>query len=348
VRRPRFRIQITFTGWLFIFLCLAVGAAGLNTGNNLLYLVFGMMLSFIILSGILSNNTLSFLEVAPRFPSRIFARDSVPVRMEIENRKRRFPSFSLSLYPQSNWVEACDRAFVLKLPAGGSTSATHHIRFPSRGRVHFPLYRVETSYPFGLIKKYITVPSEGETIVYPALLPVDSWIAADHRMHGEHLSGQKGESANPYGIRDFVYGDPARIIHWKSSAKSGGWKVKEFEREKRMKVVVDVRLAEASHSETEFREKAISVAASLVTLLPTRGFEIGLRLNGKSIEGEGRSYVDAYLTALALVSPPITDDSRFPSPEESETTLFVSDLPSALLPRTGLMTIAREKLEEGG
>jgi uncharacterized protein (DUF58 family) len=322
-----FRIEITRTGWLFIFLCLGIGIASLNTGNNLLYLVFGMMLSFLILSGILSNNTLSSLFLVPRFPSRIFANEAVAVRMELANRKRRFPSFSLSLYPQGDRVEACDRAFILKIPPNGTVSAVHHIRFPKRGWTQFPPYRVETSYPFGLIKKFLTVPCDGETIVYPALVPIGDWLSGDHRLPGERLSGQKGESANPYGIRDFVYGDPARIIHWKSTAKSGSWKVKEFEREKRMKVTIDVRLSEASVSEETTREKAISTAASLVTELPSRGFEIGLRLNGKTVEGEGRSYVDAYLTALALAEPPDRVETFRLSPDEMETTIVVSDLP---------------------
>jgi uncharacterized protein (DUF58 family) len=302
------------------------------------------MLSFIVLSGVLSNSTLWALRVVPLFPPRIFAREPVPVRIDLRNGKKRFPSFALSLYPQSETIESHGRAFVLKIPPGGECAAVHQIRFPSRGRVRLPPYRVETAYPFGLIRKFLTVSSEGETVVYPALLPVDTGFVSDRRFQGDYLSGRKGESANPYGIRDFVHGDPAKIIHWKSSAKSGEWKVKEFEREKRMKVMVDLRLEESSRSETLTRERAVSTAASLISLLPSLGFEIGLRLNGERIEGEGQRYVDAYLTALALVSPPSRTDLRPLPPEELETTVLVSDLPVAALPRSGLRTIGREEL----
>lgn len=344
MKAPKLRIQITRTGWLFILFCLGIGIAALNTGNNLLYLIFGMMLSFLILSGILSNSTLWALRVVPQFPWRIFAQETIPVRMNLTNQKKRFPSFALSLFPQSDWVEACDRAFILKIPPGDSASTTHHVRFPLRGKIRFPPYRVETAYPFGLIKKFLTIPSDGETIVYPALIPVDSWLASDHRFHGEYLSGQKGDSANPYGIRDFVYGDSARVIHWKSSAKSGTWKAKEFEREKRMRVIVDLRLAGHSESEMSYREKAVSMAASLITTLPSFGFEIALRVNGKQVEGEGQRYLDAYLTALALASPPDKVDFRGPTTEESETTLVVSDLPRKSLPTSSWVTVGREEL----
>jgi uncharacterized protein (DUF58 family) len=346
VRAGRFRIHITRVGWLFLLLCLGIGAAALNTGNNLLYLIFGMMCSFLILSGILSNNTLNRVVIVPHFPARIFATDLLPVHIDLVNLKRRFPSFALLLSPASKDVEAPDKAFVLKLHKGERVSVANHIRFPKRGRSKLPDYEVETDYPFGLIRKAITIPSEGDAVVYPAIVPIESWIALDHRAHGDFLSNWKGESSNPYGLRKYVYGDHIRFVHWKTSAKLGRWMVKEFEREKRMKVSLDVRLARTSESQPVFLEKALSAAASLLLSLAARGFEMSLTLNGQPVETRGAVYLDTYLTALALAEPPSDNSPRISGTRLSaESSVLVSDLPASRFQEPTLLTIAREQLE---
>ena len=54
---PR-RLKLTREGKYFIFITFGVGVAAINTGNNLLYLLLGMLLSLIIVSGVLSELSL--------------------------------------------------------------------------------------------------------------------------------------------------------------------------------------------------------------------------------------------------------------------------------------------------
>ena len=55
-RLSRYRsLDLTPEGIRFLLLTLGVGAGAVNTGYNLLYLFFAMMLSLIIISGILSE-----------------------------------------------------------------------------------------------------------------------------------------------------------------------------------------------------------------------------------------------------------------------------------------------------
>ena len=51
-------LRPTRAGWLFFVIIFGVGFAALNTGNNLLYLVLALMLSFLVLSGLLSESAL--------------------------------------------------------------------------------------------------------------------------------------------------------------------------------------------------------------------------------------------------------------------------------------------------
>ncbi len=303
------------------------------------------MLSFLILSGLLSNNTLTRLAIEPKFPSQIFAHQIVPVQLHLRNLKKYFPSYGLTLFPDDPAVVVREKAFMLKIAPQDSTTANSQVIFPRRGIAELPQYQAETTYPFGLIQKHISIPSTGSTVVYPALIPYEALESVHHRLRGEHLAGLKGESTHPYGIRDFNYGDSFRFIHWKSSAKQGEWKVKEFEQETRSEVFLDLKLAHLADSEPENREKAISVAASLLLSLSTRGFTPGLVINGQRIDAGGGSVLDAYLTKLALASPPESPVQNYSHFIEPESMITISDLSSPHLPQDRFATIGREQLE---
>ncbi len=62
------RIRFTRAGLVFTLGSFAVGFAAFNTGNNLLYLLFGSMLGLIVVSGWLSEQVIRDLTVYRRVP----------------------------------------------------------------------------------------------------------------------------------------------------------------------------------------------------------------------------------------------------------------------------------------
>ena len=58
--RPPRRLRFTREGRIIVLLSVGVGFAAINTGNNLLYLLLGWALSFIIASGVLSAACFAF------------------------------------------------------------------------------------------------------------------------------------------------------------------------------------------------------------------------------------------------------------------------------------------------
>src|SRR5512147_2227428 len=69
VRLPR-RLRITREGKYYVGITLGVGFAGINTGNNLLYLLLGLLLALIVISGVLSEMSLRHLRITRRLPRR--------------------------------------------------------------------------------------------------------------------------------------------------------------------------------------------------------------------------------------------------------------------------------------
>src|SRR3954469_3472854 len=83
--RPPRRLSFTREGRIIVILAVAVGFAAINTGNNLLYLLLGWLLSFIIASGTLSEMTLKKLSVDRRPPPRLWANEPFLMEVVIKN-----------------------------------------------------------------------------------------------------------------------------------------------------------------------------------------------------------------------------------------------------------------------
>src|SRR3954470_5771515 len=92
----RRRLRPTRAGYVLIGLTLAVGFAAFNTGNNLLFFGWGLLLSSIIVSGILSEATLQAVTVEPRGVGEVRARAVSVLAFHVANR-RRLPAFAVEI-----------------------------------------------------------------------------------------------------------------------------------------------------------------------------------------------------------------------------------------------------------
>src|SRR5258705_5478279 len=68
--RPPRRLKFTREGKFFVGITLGVGIAAINTANNLLYLLLGLLLALMVVTGIMSQISLRDLTVVRRLPLR--------------------------------------------------------------------------------------------------------------------------------------------------------------------------------------------------------------------------------------------------------------------------------------
>lgn len=309
IRLPR-TLRITKTGWKFLGMTLVIGIAAVNTANNLLYLVFGLMLSFIMASSILSELMLRKVALVRTFPKHVFAQQAAPVTVAVTNRKRVISSYALIIEDFSKGTSSENRAYVLKVPARGTVSVTYPMMFTRRG-LHRPgVVRLSTRYPFGLFHKSATfVESDEMILVYPEIQPLSpSNIPQGVASVGDIASSTKGYGLDLHGIREYSTGDSSGRIHWKSSAKLAKLMTKEFhdDQRKRISVVLDVSLPGKSVSSTFFQdvEHAVSLAASYAVLLTQQHFQVQLVTSeSRSAFSDGQRHLFALLRTLALFQP---------------------------------------------
>lgn len=97
--RDAFDYEVTRAGLIYIGLTLVLALAGLNTGNNMLWIVVAAMLAAILVSGLSSALVLRGLELDVHAPDHVFAGKPVMARLVLHNRQRLLPSFSVSVVP---------------------------------------------------------------------------------------------------------------------------------------------------------------------------------------------------------------------------------------------------------
>ncbi|MBN1253699.1 MAG: DUF58 domain-containing protein [Deltaproteobacteria bacterium] len=300
-------LRFTPEGKKYIFISIAVGFAAVNTGNNLLYLVLAMLLSLIIASGFLSELGIKGLEIKRSFPAHIFARTPCKILLKITNKKKYLPSFSLELEEQINGETKGGLAYLFRVSPKKTEAQVYEFSFPRRGlhKLHEP--RLITRFPFGFFIKGARIKASHEILAYPQLLPLEECLPElSQGEEGSQSRPHKGRGEDIFAIRDYLPGDTARDIHWRSTAKRAQPMVKEYERQgmKRVHIVLYTGVPKkATPSDLNLFETNVSKAASLVYhFLKRHDFLVGLSTEEEFFTPQrGDNHLYQILRFLALV-----------------------------------------------
>lgn len=291
--KPRERIRVTREGWLFILISLAVGLAAIRSGNNLLFLILGMMLGLLVVSGILSELSLRGLELNRSPAPTLHAAKPFLMSISVTNRKRSIASFSIEVEDILGERVLDKRCYFLKIPAGRTQSTAYRHAFPRRGIYQFSGFRISTKFPFALLRKSRVVELETEVVVLPAVHPVRLPPLPAPGGAGEREQQVRGRGGDVYGLRDFRPGDDPRDVHWKSSAHRGRLVLRERQADvaQQVQLVLDHRLDHPAHasllSVAEGVERAITVTASLAGEMIRRGYRVELHGVDSGIPTDG-------------------------------------------------------------
>ena len=310
-RLSRYRsLDLTPEGIRFLLLTLGVGAGAVNTGHNLLYLFFAMMLSLIIISGILSEQCFRGIDIRRRLPAHLFANCPSSGSFVITNRKTQFPTFSLTVMDIMSG-QAVDRGLRLfHLPPGAAVRHRYPLHFDRRGRYRFVGIKLLTRFPFGFFIKGAPLPSPSELLVYPQIRSLPDALFDELRAqgHGE-LVLLRGQGAELHNLKLYQPGDDSRAIHWKTTARKAQLIVRETDTEQERRVVLlldngrrpQIRHESTSEPAQQLFEQAVTLTASLAQFFHQRRYQIRLLVGEEELPyGIGDAHFHRLLTLLAL------------------------------------------------
>jgi uncharacterized protein (DUF58 family) len=268
--RPPRRLTVTRTGRTYLVLTFGVGFGALNTGNNLLYLVLGLMLSMIIVSGVLSERALRHLRIRRLGADAAYAGEPFAFRWAVSRPVG--ASFALTLSEEDAPVAGTGR--LAYLAPGEEQVVRAHLQVDKRGPLKLSGVKVTTSFPLGLFAKSRVFPLEGELLVYPRR----GFVCSDPK---DAQVGPLGDAGDPrrgggngdlLGLRELQQGEDARRVHWKKSAAAGKLLRTEREREERKTYVLHL----PGQQPDEALDRRCEEVAALAQRLLSDGHEVGL------------------------------------------------------------------------
>jgi uncharacterized protein (DUF58 family) len=315
-------IEVTTGGVVFFVTLIIVAFAAWNTGNNLLFMVFSIMLSTIFVSWAAARASLRDLTVSARFPDHIFAGEPAEVLLTVRNAKRLLPSFSIlvemrglfdrpgmPLKKKKRRSKKSTLGYFVYVPHGAAAEQSIEQLFPKRGHVLVKGFELSTRFPFGFFRHRRRLSARDvDIVVYPRPDPVADELHLLPLNTGQTPSFRRGAGHDLLMLRDYQSRDDLRHIDWKATARAQRLTVREFaaEDERRITIVLDTTLTE-DIDEENFRirfEHGVTQAASLVKHFIDESAEVCLVLGTEMGRlGAGQEHLYACLRRLALVQP---------------------------------------------
>lgn len=275
--------EFTTGGAIYFGLLIIVAFAAWSTGNNLLFLVLAFISSALIVGFFIGNFCLKKLDVKMRFPETIFVGEATQIVVSLHNRKRIFPTFSVTAEVRGRGRENVIFAEELKkvLPAKIAEKITrppilkHALdyfiyiprhdfvenkvehAFENRGRFIIKDFELSTRFPFGFFRHRRRLSAqEAEIIVYPKIEPVEIEILKMPFEVGKLVAPKKGAGQDLLALRDYQPQDDLRHVDWKATARARRIIVREFasEDERRVTVIFDSKL-QPSEKQKTLRER---------------------------------------------------------------------------------------------
>lgn len=284
--RQRPSLEFSLIGLIYCCMMMFMGLAAINSGANLLYGVFGLMIGVLILATILSKRVLQKLTVHRVLPDHAIVGRAARIIYQFKNAKRFYPSLSVTV----SEIDAADgftkqpQAYMLHTAAGMTASVPTEVIPRRRGIHQLDRFQISTSFPFGFIKRAVTDRQSDRLLVYPAMGTMDATVLtlcrpADNS--GAAMRPRQGGEDEFYGVKEHRPGENPRHIHWKRSARTmatGVLVAREMTQVAPPKVLllVDTWLSDSSPDVVAGVERAVAMAATLADAAIEKDLSVGI------------------------------------------------------------------------
>ncbi len=227
------RTRLTAFGWF----CLSIGALlillGLLTGSPS---VAGAGVSFVLLPLVAlpcAAFNLAGLRFSVEAPASVPAGQTFRLDLLVDGRRRPLRAFAVYLEGGSSPAILCDPVLLASIPVTGPTRITRQGMAQRRGLRPSFHYRIVSGFPLGLASSAISGDTELNLVVTPNPPRARPLPSVDlHAATGSHRAVQRAcdETGLPRSLRDYVIGDPPRLVDWKASARRTSLVIREIER----------------------------------------------------------------------------------------------------------------------
>lgn len=247
-------------------------------------------------------------EVEVELPaSRVSVGEHAEARLIAINRgRRRLAATRLEVPVGASLVER------MMPPLMPGTTTVEHLVVPTkrRGLVTVGPARTVRGDPIGLLRREFVWRGSVELHVHPRTISIPSTSSGSVRdLEGSATRDLTVSDISFHALREYTPGDDRRYIHWKSTAKTGTFMVRQFEETRRSRLLVMLDAQRDAYADDEEFELAVSAVASLGarairdarTIVVAMSGTAGRRGRGRALHELPTISRDRFLDAMSLV-----------------------------------------------
>lgn len=277
----------TAAGVVFGMLLLIMLITGINYQNSLIYLVTFLLGAVFVGAMHQTHRNLSGLELTLVQAGEGFAGDEIVFRLRATAGKD--DAIALTFSGDDVFVR------VGHVPPGQSVDVALPVPSAFRGYLRPDQIRIETRFPFGLLKAWSWMRPVSAAVVFPRPIAAPEVTSAVE--DGDETASSRSPEGNDHAeLRPWREGDMNQRVMWKRFARSGQMVVADWEADKGSPHWLDFNAFPGTDHELR-----LSYLSWLVLERGKSGARFGLNLPGQVIEPDsGPAHTTRCLRALAI------------------------------------------------
>ena len=255
-----------YAGWVLLGLTLFFLLAAANTLAGWLYVLSGLGLALLAIAT--SSSLLALCRASPSNGTPLYpVHAGATLRMGLTLRNTT-PQVKSLLQIQDQLPAGLGKPVetaIATIPALGTQTWTYGIETRKRGIYHWQTVHLRTAAPLGLFWCQRQRRAKAKAIVYPIVLdlaqcPLIDSVGQEQSQQNQHP--QASHEGITRSLRPYRWGDPMRLVHWRSSARHNELRVRELEVFSGGQGII-IGLDSAMHWHPDDFEQAVIAAASL-------------------------------------------------------------------------------------
>jgi uncharacterized protein (DUF58 family) len=258
----------SYSGALLLGMSLFFFIAATNSMAGWLYVMSGLILAMLGIAIFLVRQALRGIHLDRPLIEPVQAGDALRIRILLQNDSPQ-PKALLQVIDRLPPGLGSVRTEVLaNLPARNPFEISYDLLANHRGVYRWQYVQVRTGAPLGLVWASRQYQSPIQAIVHPRVLPLSHCPLIDQLGQDPSLqllsnrTAQAATAGQTRSLRPYRWGDSTRLIHWRTSARTGELRVRELETLTSGQAIVIALDSARSWNPADF-EQAVTVAATL-------------------------------------------------------------------------------------
>ncbi len=274
---------------MLIVLAVVIFLAAWNRGISLLYVIFSLQLSTLLIAHLFPRFALKGVTAQRSASPTAFEDDELEIRTAVTNlsgRTRRMLEI-FDCIPAAASDQQRPLSFVTKIRGNKQRKFTFTVRCDKRGEYTLGPLCLRSGFPLGMTTHQRLLPeTTASLVVYPKVFPISRLPLTSGRNRprtGVEAVSKAGGSDEFFGTREYCRGDSPRYIHWPSTARHSKLIVKEFEvrASAEVTILLDLhRRAAVGVGKENTLEYAVKIAASVANYCLDKGYDMQLIAHG--------------------------------------------------------------------